>query len=69
MKRLPENPFAALHQYKKRAEQIQTKLSASAPYQKPGVLSFDYFQLRQEKKEVESKMTEIRRTTHPDIIA
>lgn len=66
---IPNNPFVALHQCKKRVEQIQSKLLESTPYKKAGVLSFDHFQLKREKKEVERKMTEIRRLTHPDIIA
>lgn len=66
---IPNNPFITLHQCKKRVEQIQSKLVDSSPYKKAGVLNFDHFHLKHEKKEVERKMTEIRRLTHPDIIA
>lgn len=66
---IPGNPFIALHEYKKRAEQIQNKLATSAPYQKSGVLDFNHFHLKKEEKDIKNKMTEIRRTTHPDIIA
>lgn len=69
MTKIPDNPFIALQQYKKRAEQIQTKLSKSGPYEKPGVLNFDHFHLKKEGEAVKRKMIELRRTTHPDIIA
>lgn len=66
---MPNNPFVALHQCKIRATQVQDQLAKQKPYQKTGVLSFDYFKLKREGEELKRKMTDIRRLTHPDIIA
>lgn len=66
---MPNNPFVALHQCKIRAAQVQNQLAKQKPYEKSGILSFGYFKLKREGEELKRMMTDIRRLTHPDIIA
>lgn len=66
---MTNNPYIELHQCKVRATQVSEKLAESRPYKKAGVLNFEHFLLKQEEKEIKGKMTKIRSTIHPDIIA